>query len=82
VSLGDVFASVKDGGPDSIFLLLLFITLWLAGKIYAKREIDYRDLLIERQAAIIDRQQASFDDALKLIREDLVPLARSYSERR
>ena len=84
MSLSDFFHIVQDGGPDAIFLLLVFSGMWLSGRIFAKSVVDYRDeqiqyreQIIERQTATIQRQQELFDQALKTIRDDLLPLLKS-----
>lgn len=69
MSFGDLVKLVQGGGPDAIFLLLLFCSLWLGGRIYVRREIDYRDQLIAKQDERLTRQQDLFDDALKLLEQ-------------
>ena len=69
MSLGDVIRIVQSGGPDAIFLLLIFCGLLLGGRIAIKREIEYRDILIAKQDIAITRQQDLFDQALGLLRQ-------------
>lgn len=69
MSFGDIVRIVQSGGPDAIFLLLLFSSLWLGGRIFVKREIEYRDQLIGKQDERLNRQQDLFDEALKMLRE-------------
>jgi hypothetical protein len=71
VYLGDVIRIAQSGGPDAIFLLLLFVGMLLGGRIYVKREIDYRDQLIARQDERLSRQQDLFDQALAMVRDQL-----------
>ena len=71
MSLGDVIRIAQSGGPDAIFLLLLFIGLLLGGRIALMREIDYRDGLIARQQETLTRQQDLFDQALGLLKEEV-----------
>jgi hypothetical protein len=81
LSLSDIFKVVENGGPDVIFLLLVFSSLWLLGRIFSKEsiayrdeQVRYRDALIERQGLTITHQQELFDQALRLIKEDLLPM--------
>ena len=71
MSFGDIIKLVQGGGPDVIFLLLMFCSLWLGGRIYVRREIDYRDQLIAKQDERLSRQQDLFDEALKFMREQI-----------
>lgn len=71
MSLGDVIKIVQGGGPDAIFLLLLFCGLVLSNRICIRREVEYRDALISKQDERLGRQQDLFDEALKLIRDQL-----------
>lgn len=71
MGLGDVIKIVQGGGPDAIFLLLLFSSLWLGGRIFVKREIEYRDQLIAKQDERLNRQQDLFDQALTMLRDQL-----------
>jgi len=67
VSAGDLIHIIGSGGPDAIFLLVVFCSLLLGGRVYVRREIDYRDALISRQDEQLSRQQDLFDGALKLL---------------
>ena len=69
MSLTDIFGIIQSGGPDAIFLLLLFCALWIRGVVYAKREVDYRDSLLAKQDTMLTRQQDLFDQALGLLKE-------------
>lgn len=86
MSLGDFFHIVENGGPDAIFLLLVFSAMWLSGRIFQKNAVDYRDAqiqyrenIIERQNTNIQRQQELFDQALRTIKDDLIPLLKNRS---
>lgn len=73
------------GAYGAVFLLLVFAGLWLGGRIIRPQERDneskrreddiaYRDKIIDRQSAQIDRLHSNFETALKTIREDVLPL--------
>lgn len=78
MDLADVYKVVANGGPDVIFLLLLFLSLFLTGVLRVKREVDAQteqvitmkginDDLLER----LDRQQALFERSLDLLERQL-----------
>lgn len=81
MSVSDIFKVVAGGGPDAIFLLLIFSSLILAGRLYAKNaidyrdeQIDYRDKIIDRQNLVIDEQRKLFDTTISTMRNDIIPL--------
>ena len=86
---GDIWRVVQNGGPDAIFLLIIFSSLWLTGRIFDKRAVDYRDKQIEQRDAIIERKDQIiarntevFDQTMKTFREEIIPLLRDLTRDR
>ena len=71
MSIGEVF-SQATGPFGVIFVLLFFGVLILSNKLYLKREIDYREEIIDRLTQQLDKQQELFDGALELLKEQRV----------
>jgi hypothetical protein len=74
VSFEELFKLISEGGPDVVFLLMAFITMAMTGQIYYKREVGMRDAQIDRLTENNRRQQDLFESALKLIKEDIIPM--------
>lgn len=92
LSLDDIVNILKVGGPSVVLVLIIALYLLLSRKlrfpdeIINERErrlaeIDYRDKIIEKREAHIDRQadqidrlQDNFELALKSIKEEILPL--------
>lgn len=74
MDITDVYKVVSNGGPDVIFLLLLFVSLFLTGVLRVKREVDTQIEQVttmkginESLLARLDRQQALFERSLDLL---------------
>jgi len=73
-----VFQKIAEGGPDVIFLLCVFISLFLIGALRLKREVDDKDKENEKLVKInnellakIDRQQDLNERSLDMLDDQI-----------